>query len=214
MAFDDIVDDEGYLVEEPPVFDIVLADPPWSYYGDPDKNAAAGKHYNLMSQEELKQLPVRDLMGKKAALFLWATCPRLDYAIELISAWGLHYRGVAWVWVKTRKDGGWIHGQGVPPTFTKPTTELLLAASTVKRGRPFPIQSSKLPQVVEEGTIEPAPRTGKHSEKPARFHELIEELAGEGPQKLELFCRGLPRKGWYGWGRECGVVDEAAAWCS
>ena len=81
-------------------YQIVLADPPWPHYGDPNKHAAAGKHYRLMSMEEIKALPVRSLMAKKAALFLWATGPRLHYAIDAIRAWGLHYRGVVYIWVK------------------------------------------------------------------------------------------------------------------
>ena len=30
-------------------YDVVYADPPWSYYGDPNKMAAAGKYYALLS---------------------------------------------------------------------------------------------------------------------------------------------------------------------
>ena len=104
-------------------YKIVLADPPWSHYGDPNKDAAAGKHYTLMSQQDLACLPVRSIMEKRSALFLWATGPRLDFAIDMIRSWRLHYRGVAYVWVKTRRDGKIISGQGIPPTFTKPTTE-------------------------------------------------------------------------------------------
>jgi len=205
VPFDPIVSDQGEVVEAQS-YDIALADPPWSYYGSETKDAAAGKHYKLMTQDELAALPVRELLGKEAALFMWATCPRLDFAIDLIRAWGFHYRGVAWVWVKTRKDGTPIHGQGVPPTFTKPTTELLLAASTKPRGRPFQIQTSKMGQVEFvpiEGPVELAARTDVHSEKPKRFHRLIEELAGPEPSKVELFCRGWPEPAWHGWGNEC-----------
>ena len=174
-------------------FDVILADPPWSYYGDPNKNAAAGKHYPLMTQEELAALNVREVMSKRAALFLWATCPRLDFAVDLIRAWGLHFRGVAWVWIKTRKDGGIITGQGVPPTLVKPTMELVLAATTNKRGRPFPILTSKQSQYIF------APR-GKHSEKPTEVHDRIEELVGDRP-RLEIFAR-RERPGWVTWGNE------------
>lgn len=176
-------------------YDVVLADPPWAYYGSPTKNAAAGKHYTLLTQEQLAQLPVRDSMTKKAALFLWVTCPRLDYGIDMIRSWGLHYRGVAYIWVKTRKDGEIIHGQGVPPTFTKPTTELVLAATTTPRGRPFPIQCLNQPQVVL------APR-GKHSAKPPVFRDLIVELCGDR-SRVELFARDTC-PGWDAWGNEIG----------
>jgi len=207
--WDPVWDREGAQVEVGE-YDICLADPPWNYYGSKTKDAAAGKHYDLMEDTDLADLPVRGLLSKSAAVFMWATCPRLDFAIDLIRSWGLHYRGVAWVWVKTRKDGAVIHGQGVPPTFTKPTTELLLAATTKPRGRAWPIQTSAMGQVAHEpgmpsdGSPVYEPRTGRHSEKPKRFHRLIEELAGPDPRKIELFCRGMPEPTWHGWGNECG----------
>lgn len=174
-------------------YDIAYVDPPWYYYGSPIKDAAAGKHYPLMSPEELAAIDVRRILDKRAAVFVWATCPRLQFAIDLIRAWGLHYRGVAYVWVKVNKRGGIIAGQGVLPTFTKPTTELLLAATTMPTGRPFPILDLAQPQVVL------APR-GAHSEKPSIFREHIERLCGDRP-RIELFARTrVPN--WDAWGAE------------
>jgi len=174
-------------------YDIAYVDPPWYYYGSAIKDAAAGKHYPLMDLDELAALDIKRILHKHAALFLWATCPRLDFAIQLISKWGLHYRGVAYVWVKINKNGVIINGQGVPPTFTKPTTELLLAATTKPTGRPFPIHDLAQPQVVLH------PR-GAHSEKPAIFRKLIEELCGHRP-RIELFAR-TRAPGWDSWGAE------------
>jgi N6-adenosine-specific RNA methylase IME4 len=185
----------------PGPFDIVLADPAWHYYGSTTKDAAAGKHYNLMSQDEIAAIPVKSIMSKSAALFLWATGPRLNYAIDMIGRWGLHYRGIAYVWVKTTKAGKIISGQGVPPTFTKPTTELLLAATTKKTGRPFPILNLAQGQVVTQ------PR-GAHSEKPHIFREKIVELCGDRP-RIELFARDrVP--GWEAWGDEAPIIREDA----
>lgn len=179
-------------------YDIVYADPPWYYYGSQLKDAAAAKHYPLMSQEDLATLPVRDMMSKRAALFLWATCPRLNFAIELIERWGLHYRGVAYVWVKTNAKGAIISGQGVPPTFTKPTTELVLAATTAPSGRPFPLRDLAQGQVV-------LAQRAEHSRKPAVFRERIEALCGKRP-RIELFARECVR-GWDSWGAEAGKLD-------
>jgi len=81
-------------------YQIVYADPPWSYYGSATKDAAAGKHYGLVGLDELAKLPVLDIMDRSAALFCWATGPRLDMAIEAIRRWGLHYRGVVAAVVK------------------------------------------------------------------------------------------------------------------
>lgn len=176
-------------------YDIVYADPPWNYYGDPNKMAAAGKHYPLMADNDLASLPVRSLLRdpKKGAFFIWATCPRLDVAIHTIEAWGLCYRGVAFNWVKTRKDGGIIGAQGVPPTGTKPTSELCLLATTKPKGRPFPLLDSKVAQMVL------APR-GRHSEKPEIVRDLIVRLYGDRP-RIELFARER-FGGWDAWGNE------------
>jgi len=129
---------------------------------------------------------------------MWATCPRLNFALKLIEAWGLTYRGVAYVWVKTNRQGKIISGQGVPPTFTKPTTELVLAATTRATGRPFPIRDLAQSQVVLH------PR-GVHSEKPAIFREYIEKLCGDRA-RIELFARSRT-KGWDSWGAEVGKLD-------
>jgi N6-adenosine-specific RNA methylase IME4 len=182
----------------PGPYDIVYIDPPWYYYGSPIKDAAAGKHYPLMSVDELAKVDVRKILSRNSAIFMWATCPRLDFALALIHAWELTYRGVAYVWVKTNRQGKIISGQGVPPTFTKPTTELVLAATTKPTGRPFPIRDLAQPQVILH------PR-GVHSEKPAIFRECIERLCGDRP-RIELFARSRA-KGWDTWGAEVGKLD-------
>jgi N6-adenosine-specific RNA methylase IME4 len=172
-------------------FEIVYADPPWFHYGSPIKDAAAAKHYPLMSQEALSRLPVREIMAKRAALFLWATGPRLHLAIDLLREWRLHFRGVLYVWVKTNRQGKIICGQGVPPTFTKPTTEFVLAATTMPTGRPFPLLDLAQAQVVLH------PRE-EHSRKPSVFRTMIERLCGDR-SKIELFARE-PARGWTSWG--------------
>lgn len=176
-------------------FSVVYADPPWSYYGAKYKDQAAAKHYSCMTLEELAALPVRSLMTKRAVLLCWATCPKLDVAIDTIRAWGLTYRGIAKVWVKTRADGAPIHGQGVRPTVTKPTAELLLVASVQKRGRPLPILDEGMAQVLL------ASRPGnEHSAKPASVRGDIVTLFGD-VQRVELFARGV-HEGWSSFGDE------------
>ena len=175
-------------------YDVVYADPPWPMYGSPTKDAAAGKHYDLMTMDEICALKIRDLFrGREGAVFVWATCPRADLAFRAIAAWGLHYRGVAFVWVKTNRAGGIISGQGVPPTATKPTTELCLLATVRPRGRPFPLLAHAMGQVVLHGR-------GRHSEKPPVIRDKIVQLYGDRP-RIELFSRQrVP--GWDAWGLE------------
>lgn len=187
------------VISGPKQYDLVYVDPPWSYFGSGTKMGAAGKHYSLMTQDDLKNLDIRSILNKKAMVLMWATGPRLDYAIDLIRAWGLHYRGIAYVWVKTTKAGKIISGQGVPPTFTKPTTEVVLCATTIKAGRPLPLKRFNGPQVVL------APR-GKHSQKPDVFRKEIEQTLGHGISKLEMFAREVA-PGWDAVGNELCYED-------
>lgn len=175
-------------------YNIVYADPPWSYYGDPNKDQAAGKHYKLMSDNEIWSMPVRKICSEKAVLFLWATSPRLDAAIETVKRWGFHYRGIAWVWVKTTNAGKIINGQGVRPSFVKPTVELVLVGSTEKKGRTFPLLTESMSNVIL------AARPNKHSKKPEIFRQMITDLLGDR-KRIELFARNSA-PGWDLFGNE------------
>lgn len=174
-------------------FDVVLADPPWSYSGQQDKWGAAAKFYALMSDGDIFKMPVGDLLTDRGVLFLWATCPKLDVAVAAIEAWGLHFRGVAFVWVKTTGVGVPIKAQGVRPSITKPLTELVLAASPVRTGRPMPLGSEAVCQTVF------APK-GDHSAKPDGVQDAI-ELLYPNALRLEMFARRA-RSGWSNWGLE------------
>ena len=44
-----------------------------------------------------------------------------------------------------------------------------------------------------------AAEMGRHSEKPAHAHTLIERMYPNA-RRLELFARGAPRTGWTAWG--------------
>ena len=68
-------------------YDIIYADPPWQYNNKITRGAAES-HYPTMSLDELKALPVKDLASDNCVLFLWATYPCIEYALELIKAWG------------------------------------------------------------------------------------------------------------------------------
>lgn len=172
-------------------YDVIVTDPPWSYYGSTHNMGDAAKEYALMADREL--LEFKYPLGSNGILFMWATCPRLDFAIDYIKHLGLHYRGVAFVWVKTRQDGTPIGAQGVRPSIVKPITELVLAASPVAKGRPRPLASEAVVQTVF------APR-GRHSQKPEEVQDRI-ELMYPGASKAEYFARRY-RNGWDCFGNE------------
>jgi len=182
------------MSDETVAADVILADPPWSYYGDQAKWGAAAKFYRTMSDQDLLDFPlVSEALKPNGILFCWATSPRLDFALECIRNWGLVYRGIAFVWVKTKKDGTPIGAQGVRPSITKPLCEFVVAASRVAKGRPLPLR--------DEGVIQTvfAPKR-QHSQKPDQVQDAIDRMYPEAT-KLELFARQR-RPGWLSWGDE------------
>lgn len=174
-------------------YDVILMDPPWSYYGQQDKWGAAAKFYKTMNDQDLLSLQVRELARDTSVVFCWATSPRLDFAISLLRHWGFHYRGISFVWVKSRKDGTPIGARGVRPSIVKPTTEFVIAASATRKGRPMPLADESVSQVVL------APTTA-HSQKPDEIHKRIDRLYPSA-SKLEMFAR-RGRRGWDAWGDE------------
>jgi N6-adenosine-specific RNA methylase IME4 len=161
---------------------------------------AAAKFYDLIVDDNIVDIanPV-PYMNDKSVLFMWATGPRLDFSIDLIEQWGLHYRGLAFVWIKTKKDGSPIGAQGVRPSIVKPLTELVLAASMVKKGRPLKLSSESVVQTVF------APKR-EHSRKPDEVMDRIEQLYPNAT-KLEMFSR-QNRVGWDTMGDEVGKYEQ------
>lgn len=113
-------------------------------------------------------------------------------AYDAIKAWGLYDRCFAYVWIKTRKDGTPIAGQGCRPTLVKQMDEYVIGVTTCKTGRPLKILTERQGQNVF------APRGSKHSEKPEEVRRRIDELCGNVP-RIELFARKRV-VGWDAWG--------------
>ena len=86
-------------------YQIIYADPPWSYR---DKALAgdrgAGCKYDVMSIEDIKKLPVKELAEDDAVLFMWVTMPMLEEAFAVMRAWGFNYKTCAFTWVKHVDD--------------------------------------------------------------------------------------------------------------
>jgi len=180
-------------------WDVIVADPPWSYTGAQDKWGAAAKFYDTLTDDELRNLPVKDMMHKQSVLFMWATSPRMDAAIDLMRHWGLTYRGVSFVWVKTRQDGVTpIGAQGVRPTIVKPTVEFVLAGTVCKTGRPLKLADEGVANVVL------APKR-EHSRKPDEVNRRIDRLYPDA-SKIELFARSK-WPNWDAWGNQVGLFD-------
>jgi hydroxyethylthiazole kinase-like uncharacterized protein yjeF len=135
-----------------------------------------------MRDEELINFRgVIDHLDNPGILFMWSTLPRLDFALKLIEKWGLCYRGVAWIWIKTNKDGSIMGAKGPQTNTVKQTCELVLMASWSK--------DCKIPKTQDQ-TIHNAllSQRREHSRKPDEIRDRIVKLIGNLP-RIELFCR-------------------------
>lgn len=177
-------------------YKVLLADPPWRYNARNNKNTkfggGAGGHYDTMSIEEIKALPIKNICADNCAIFLWVTFPYLDKHIEVLKAWGFEYKTVAFTWVKTNKNNNNpFFGIGY---YTKSNAEICLLGI---KGKMKPI-SNKVSSIVM------SPRQ-EHSRKPECIHKRIEELFGNVP-RCELFSRKSV-VGWDCYGMDIDNVD-------
>lgn len=172
-------------------FATVLADPPWQFQNRTGKVAPEHRRlnrYQTLGLEEIKLLPVFPLLQDTAHCYLWVPNALLPEGIEVLRAWGFHYKSNI-VWHKVRKDGG-PDGRGVGFYFRN-TTELILFGV---RG---PNARTLAPGRRQVNIIKSQKR--EHSRKPDEIFPII-EACSPGPY-LELFARG-PRKGWSVWGNQ------------
>lgn len=182
-AYLDVVKEEKkQRLSHPPLpegkFRVIYADPPWQYDNSGFEQSAAS-HYPTMSTADICNLPIRDLAGEDAVLFLWVTNPFLEDGLKVCRAWGFEYK-TNMVWVKNRGPGiGW---------FTQGRHELLFIATKGNGMHP----KRKPLSVIESEVL-------GHSRKPPEVYGLIEEMY-DGPC-IELFAR-QSRHGWEAWGNE------------
>jgi len=182
-------------------YQIIYADPPWKYNSRANhktrfRGGACG-HYDLMSIDEIKALPVNDLADEDCVLFLWTTFPYLEDQIKLFSHWGFEYKTLGFSWIKTNKvNGEPFFGVGY---YAKSNCEVCLMGI---KGKMKPVSNSVSSVII-------SPRR-KHSQKPDEVREKIVELFGDIP-RIELFARkdrqlDLRGKtsfdGWDVWGNE------------
>ena len=171
-------------------YGVIYADPPWDYKGQlqhagPGSGDSGGaiRHYETVKLRDLMELDVASIAADDSLLFMWATSPHLDQAIELGKAWGFSWATVAFVWDKQRVNPGF---------YTLSQCELCLV---FKRGRiPTPRGVRNVRQLVSEPRAE-------HSRKPVEVRRRIEEMFPR-QRKIELFARDADVRGWDTWGAE------------
>lgn len=174
-------------------YNIIYADPPWKYNDRKGNDPKMGGiTYPVMDLQDIKSLPVSKIAHKDCILFLWATMPMLQEALEVIKSWGFHYRTCGFVWVKENPSGFGIYsGLG---HWTNGNAELCLLA---KRGTPKRIKRN-----IKQIILSPRRR---HSQKPDETRIRIEQLCGDLP-RIELFARETV-SGWDCWGNDENIKE-------
>jgi site-specific DNA-methyltransferase (adenine-specific) len=157
-------------------YNIIYADPPWSYnnkgmkYATDKTNIAVNQQYNLMTLEDLKSMPVKNITENNAVLFMWCVNPLIPEALELMKAWGFKYKTML-TWKKSSGSGYWFRG----------VTEHIL----------FGVRGDVLAFRSGRDNFHEC-KSGKHSQKPHYFRTLITNVTQntfEEPKRLELFAR-------------------------
>jgi N6-adenosine-specific RNA methylase IME4 len=139
-----------------------------------------------MTVQEIALLPVRDLAGDDASLYLWTTNGYVEQAYAVVRAWGFK-PSTLHTWCKAPMGGGLGGAFGI-------TSEYFLYA---RRGSPVERRVTGTWHTWKRRYVNGKP---SHSSKPHEFFDLVEQV-NNGPY-VELFARPPHRLGWDVWGLE------------
>ena len=158
------------------LFKTIIADPPWDI--NQTGNFGAINHYDLMTLDRIKAMPVGDLAEENAVCWLWVTNSTMDVGHDVLRAWGFEPKSIL-TWAKFRPQPGLGN-------YLRNVTEHVILGIKGK----FPIAVKNQPSWFF------APTQG-HSHKPEEIFSIAERCY-PGPY-LELFAR-RPQPGWAAWG--------------
>ena len=160
-------------------FKTILADPPWDVQQRGTRGAAS--HYQLMSLDAIKAMPVSELAAPDAHCWLWVTNATLRAGYDVMEAWGFSPRSPL-TWIKPRIGLG---------QYLRNATEHLILGTRGNAPVRFRAQPTWMFAPLQE-----------HSHKPEEQYAVIERIS-DGPY-LELFARRRPSSmaDWSVWGNE------------
>lgn len=184
-----------------PIYRCIVADPPWPYHspravvGNGGRGGQGGRaskiiqadvsqHYDTMTIDAIKAMPVASLSATTAHLYLWTTNSFMVQAHEIAEEWGFVPKTII-TWAKHHKDD-----------LTKPSMKTGYWFRSASEHVVFAVKGKLRLSGPAVSTVFLHSRL-PHSIKPDPFYEMIEEQS-PGP-RLELFARKV-RKGWDGWG--------------
>lgn len=188
----------------------IYVDVPWKYvtWSGKGLSKSPDNHYQTMTLDEIKALPVRELCHPDGAIMhFWVIDSHAEIALEVIKAWGFKYKTVGFYWAKTGKsEGTFPIGTGFW-TRANPehAYECYLGETEQECERSF-LATWRGPKRIAKDVrrLVVSPRR-EHSRKPDKIADDIRKLT-EGPY-LELFGR-QSRPGWTVWGNQTTLFDD------
>lgn len=184
-------------------YNIIYADPPWQFgskaYQDNSRTMLSldKTQYPTMTIDEIKNLPIKNIIADNAACFLWVTDSHLKEGLEVLESWGFKYKTIAFNWIK-HYESGEVCVNFAP--WTLKSWEICLLGFKGSMGK-FKKSNNVRGLITSIRT--------KHSKKPEEARNKIITLFGDSIPKLELFAR-QKHKGWDSWGNEtdCSINME------
>jgi N6-adenosine-specific RNA methylase IME4 len=171
-------------------YQIIYADPPWAFNNKRtggSLNSGAGQKYDVMTVNDICNLPVKKITDDNCVLFMWWVGSMVDEAIQVARAWGFEIKTMTgFNWVKMTKENKLFFGMGF---WTRQGLENCLIAI---KGKPKRIDAG-----IRAVILAPAE---EHSKKPDEVRKRIVKLMGDVP-RIELFAR-QKTPGWDVWGNE------------
>ena len=159
-----------------PGYRTILADPPWDIQQHGGRGA--DRHYELMSLDRIKAMPIAELAAPDSHAWLWVTNATLRAGYDVLEAWGFVPRSPL-TWIKPRLGLG---------NYLRNATEHLILGTRGHAPVRFRAQPTWMFAPLQD-----------HSHKPEEQYSIIERVS-DGPY-LELFARRR-QPGWDAWGNE------------
>lgn len=198
----------GWYFEPLPIFgfDFVEIDPAWEFALRSAKGAAKSPQaqYDCMTLDEIKAMPVGDLLAPGGVCIMWCTWPLVAIGahVEILRRWGLPpVTGGGWAKRTINDKLRWGTGY-VARSVHEPYIIARLPDSDWN-GAGFPNLVESLEAVSVDGLAR------EHSRKPDEFYALCERMWPEA-RRCSIFSRQT-RPGWETWGNERHKFDGEAA---
>lgn len=189
-------------------YDLLSVDPPWEFevWSDKGDERSASSLYPVLDLDELKALPMQNIMKPDCVVCMWAITPMLPQAWELGTTWGLTYKTLAFAWIKRTVTGEhWHMGMGY---WTRANVELCFLFTQGNPKRDDKGVRQLIAEARDLGQMDLFPpiieRVGAHSVKPDESYRRMERLV-DGDY-VDVFAR-QKRAGWDAIGNEIDGQD-------